>query len=254
MKMIAEREKRVRSGDGEVLFGERPGNYTGISVELQRFDGGYYLRAEDGTGEIEPSADLLCSAGKYLWDQGIRERPLTVVSAGSGQEHTVFCSTCGDRVTGVTARVGRADFSPRNIPIRFEKPLINDSVSLPGLPPFRLTALRLHLPYGVVFLDTAGDCEILKHGEAISGMALFSEGAEILFAYVREERELHLRAFHRDGRRGLRGDDLCAALAAAVACGRCLPDTAVTVPLPEGDARAVCTKEWDIFLTMPILS
>jgi diaminopimelate epimerase len=208
----------------------------------------------DAAGEIEASADLLLSAGKYLWDQGVRERPVTVFSSRSGEEHTVFCSTCGDRVTGVTARVGKVDFSPRNVPIRFEKPLINDPVSLPGIPPFRLTALRFNLPYGVVFLDTAGDCEILKLGREISGMSLFPDGAELLFVYVREEREMHLRAFHRDGSRGLWGDDLCAALAAAVACGRCLPDTAVTIPLSDGDARAVCTKEWDIFLTMPILS
>jgi ABC-type multidrug transport system fused ATPase/permease subunit len=79
-------------------------------------------------------------------------------------------------------------------------------------------------------------------------------GIRVVKSYVREEREMHLRAFHRDGSRGLWGDDLCAALAAAVACGRCLPDTAVTIPLSDGDARAVCTKDWDIFLTMPILS
>ena len=45
---------------------------------------------------------------------------------------------------------------------------------------------------------------------------------------------------------------LCAALAAAVAVGRCAPDRTVTVPWEEGEFRAVCTKNRTLFLTCPV--
>ncbi len=250
--MITGQESLVRSFAGDVLFGKRPQNYTGISGEISEEEQGFVLRTYDETGEILPSADALCCAGKYLWDQGVRECPVTVRSGENGSEHLLLTSTCGDRVTAVTAEVDKADFVSKNIPLRFEKSIINDMVSLPDCKPFRLTALRFQEPYGVVFLDTVGDCLVLSRGQDISSMQLFPQGAEIVYAHTRGEKELHLRAWHRDGSTDVRGNDVCAALAAAVAAGRCLPDTAVTVPLPQGDLRAVCTKEWELFLTLPV--
>lgn len=250
--MITGQESFVCGCSGKVLFGKRPQNYTGISGEIFEGEQGFVLRTYDENGEILPSADALCCAGKYLWDQGIRECPVTVKSGENGGEHLLLASTCGDKVTAVTAGVDQADFVPQNIPLRFEKSIINDTISLPDCKPFRLTVLRFQDPYGVVFLDTVGDCLILNRGKEISSMRLFPQGAEIVFAHTRGEKELHLRAWHRDGSTEIRGNDICAALAAAVAAGRCLPDTAVTVPLSEGDARAVCTKEWELFLTIPM--
>ena len=118
----------------------------------------------------------------------------------------------------------------------------------------RLTALQVQSPYGVIFLETVGDCRVLEWGREISALNLFPQGVEILFAYVRAEKQLHLRAWHRDGSCSVQGNDVCAAVAAAVASGRCLPDTAVTVPLSDGSLRAVCTKDWDLFLTLPMPS
>ncbi len=244
----------VQSCGGDVLFGERPQNYTGLSAVLHQNEGGFFLRVYGNEGEIRPTAESLACAGKILWEEGIRECPVTVMSPKSGEEYRLLCSTCGDRVTGVTFNVGTADFMPKNIPLRFEKSLINDKISLPEQKPFRMTALRFSFPYAVIFLDTVGDCALLEQGANIGKMNLFPQGAEVLFAYVRGEKEMRLRAVHRDGSGTVRGNDVCAALAAAVATGRCLPDTAVTIPLAKGDLRAVCTKEWEVFLTMPVLS
>ena len=252
--MVTKEGVLIRCATGEVLFGKRPENYTGISAEISEENGGFSLVSFDESGEILPTAEVLCCAGKYLWDQGIRECPVTLRGAKNGEDHLILASTCGDQVTAVTVGVDHADFVPKNIPLRFEKSLINDLISLPDCKPFRLTALSFQVPYGVVFLDTAGDCLVLNRGQEISGMHLFPQGAEIIFAYTRGEKELHLRAWHRDGSTEIRGNDVCSALAAAVAAGRCLPDTAVTVPLQKGDLRAVCTKEWELFLTLPVLS
>lgn len=252
--MVTKEGILIRTCTEDVLFGESPENYTDLSAVLGEGAEGFILRTYRNGEEIHPTAESLACAGKILWDQGIRECPVTVRGAKNGEEHLILVSTCGDQVTAVTVGVDRANFVPKNIPLRFEKSLINDPVSLSDCKPFRLTALSFQVPYGVVFLDTAGDCLVLNRGQEISVMHLFPQGAEIVFAYPRGEKELHLRAWHRDGSGELRGNDVCAALAAAVAAGRCLPDTAVTIPLPQGDLRAVCTKEWELFLTLPILS
>lgn len=252
--MMTKEGLMVSSCTGEVLFGERPQNYTDLSANISEANGGFLLTAYDGGGEISPTAEILCCGGKYLWDQGIRECPVTVRTPKDGGEYRLLCSTCAERVTGVTASMGKADFIPKNIPLRFEKSIINDQIVLPEQKPFRMTALRFHVPYAVIFADTAGDCLILNRGGQIGKMNLFPQGAEVLFVYARGEKELHIRACHRDGSTAVRGNDVCAALAAAVATGRCLPDTAVTAPLDKGTARAVCTKEWELFLTLPMFS
>ncbi len=252
--MVTKQGVLVHTCTGDVLFGERSENYTGFSGVLWEEERGFFLRAYDSSGEIRPPAEVLCGAGKMLWDQGVRECPVTVVSPFAEEEYRLLTSSCADRITGVTFQVGKADFMPKNIPLRFEKSIINDKICLPEQRPFRLTALGFSDPYGVIFVDTVGDCSLLEQGKKISSMKVFPQGAEILFAYLRSEKELHLRAYHRNGSFSVRGNDVCAALAAAVATGRCLPNTAVTVPLAQGDLRAVCTKDWELFLTMPILS
>ncbi len=249
--MVANLAEKVRCGLGEVYFGKRPGNYTGYSAEINEEEGRHVLRCFDESGAVEAPAEVLCCAGKILWDQGVRDLPMRIFDSVAGVDRLLLCSTCRETVTAVTVQVGKADFSPKNIPLRFEKPLINDALTLPGIKPFRLTALRFRTPYAVVFLETAGDCALLGQGREISGASVFAQGAEVVFAHVRGEGELRLRVFHRSGG-GVRGDDLCAGLVAAVATGRCLPDRAVTVPLPSGEIRAVCTKEWEIFLTVPV--
>lgn len=252
--MVTKEGILVQSCTGEVLFGECPENYTGLSGVLWRENGEFFLRTYRNGEEISPTAESLACAGKMLWDQGVRECPVLVKSPKNDGKYRLLCSTCNQQVTGVTFNVGNADFIPKNIPIRFEKSIINDKISLPEQRPFRMTALGFSDPYAVIFVDTVGDCTLLDQGAKIRAMQVFPQGAEVLFVYVRGERELHLRVCHRDGSDAVRGNDVCAALAAAVATGRCLPDTAVTVPLAKGDLRAVCTKEWELFLTMPILS
>lgn len=249
--MTTRQEHLIRGCGREVLFTEeRPADFNGVSARITEGEYGLFLQTCDSSGERAPAAEELCCAGKYLWASGLRECPVTLCS--SEGEHLILCSTCGEDITAVTAGVGKASFVPKEVPLRFEHSLMDDPVAIEGADPFRLTALRFRDPYAVVFLDTVGDYALLKRGRDISSMGLFPEGAEVLFAYVQGEKKIHLRACHRDGSDGIRGNDVCAALAAAVAVGRCLPDTAVTVPLPEAEVRAVCTKSWDLFLTCPV--
>lgn len=242
-------EIRLRVGEREIVYCAEPGAGMGRQVILSCPEGRFELRVTEDGRETEPLPEELCGVGKVLWDRGIRENPIPLYCGI--RPGLLLCSTREDRVVAVTAEVGRAELSPRRIPLRFETPLVDDLVTVPDAR-FRITALRMGDPYGVIFPETVGDCRLFDRWEEISRLHIFPQGAEILFAYLKEETELHLRAFHRDGGRELRGTDLCAALAAAVATGRCMPNRAVRIPLAEGEARAVCTREGVLFLTCPV--
>lgn len=237
--MTTERQIRIRVGDQWTVFSADESE--GRNLEFRE---GKWILSGDA-----PSPEDLCGAGKILWDRGIRENPITVHC----QEvpRLILCSANEDQVTCVTVQAGQAEFSPRQIPMRFETPLIEDSVTVEDTT-FRLTAVRFGDPYGVVFLETVGDCRLFERWEEISRLHIFPQGAEVVFVYLRGETELRLRSYHRDGSRKIRGNDICAALAAAVAAGRCLPDRAVRIPLEEGEARAVCTKDRTLFFTCPV--
>ncbi|MBO5221701.1 MAG: hypothetical protein J6C26_05250 [Clostridia bacterium] len=246
---MTKEELYLRVGEETVRFSSRKGacegRYACLSGEKNRFS----LTVWDGAEEAEPSPEELCGAGARLWQVGHRENPVPLFCGD--HPRLLLCSTLQNRVVGVTAEAGRADFMPRSIPLRFETPLMNDLVTIPH-ETFRLTALRFGVPYGVIFPEKAGDCRLFARAEEISRLHIFPQGAEVVFAYVQKDTVLHLRPYHRDGTTTLRGRDICAALAAAVAVGKCIPDRAVRIPLSEGEGRAVCTKDWNLFLTLPI--
>lgn len=249
MTVTVKEEIRIRVGESSVLFlpSEKAGGgrYAHLAEEAGRWN----LTVWDRGRRVESSPEERCAAGTRLWQMGYRENPVPLFCDGSPR--LILCSLREQRVTSVTAEAGRADFVPRNIPVRFETPLMNDLITIPG-ETFRVTALRFGAPYAVIFPETAGDCRLFSRAEEISRLHIFPHGTEVIFAYAREETVLHLRPYHRDGSSHLRGQDVCAALAAAVAVGKCLPERAVRVPFAEGEGRAVCTKDWNLFLTLPV--
>ncbi len=244
-------ETLIRCGEKEVLFGQRPESFEGFSAEITQEEGRYGVKTRDKKGLVPAPCEVLCGAGKVLWEQGVKQCPLSLRDWVTGEDHLLMASLCGEKVTAVTVGAGVVDFDPKAIPLRFEKPVIHDRVTLPGGKPFFLTALKFRAPYAVIFVETAGDCAVFARGREISKMSLFPHGAEVVFCYLRGESEMHLKALHRDGSTALWGADVCAALGAAVGAGLCLAERAVSVPQSAGNLRAVCTKEREVFLTLP---
>ena len=249
MVMVTVQGGLVRAGLGRIRFFAESSAEEGRFSTLEEGTGRFFLSSYEDGRQVPPSPEEICAAGGLLWERGYREQPVVVFA--QGEALPVLCSAVENRVTAVTAQVGTATFLPKEIPLRFETPLINDPVSLKGAD-LRMTAVGFGAPYAVVFVDTVGECRWLPLGEALSRLRIFPQGAEVVFAHVQGERRMHLQVLHRDGGRRLVGRDICAALAAAVAVGRCAPDRTVTVPWEEGEFRAVCTKNRTLFLTCPV--
>ena len=76
----------------------------------------------------------------------------------------------------------------------------------------------------------------------VEGRKLYYISAEFLIGKLLSNNLINLGLY----------DEVRAALAAAVAVGRCAPDRTVTVPWEEGEFRAVCTKNRTLFLTCPV--
>jgi len=246
---MTDREIRLGVGDGSAVFFGDPA--TGRETRIDESPEGFRLTVREKGREVSPTPEEICGAGQLLWDRGIRNNPADLIWGGAS--HPVLFSSREGVLTAVTAPVGTVEFSPRRIPLRFETPLINDPVTVEG-ETFRLTAVGFGDPYAVVFLEKAADFRLIARGGQISSLQIFPGGAEVLFAYAQGERKLHLRPFHRDGDPSLRGRDLVAGVGAAVALGLCLPGRSVTVPLARGEGRAVCDRDRNFHLTMPVFA
>ena len=249
MVMVTVSDGLVRAGLLQVRFSAERSAEGGRFSLLEEGTGQFALSSFENGGAVSPLPEEICAAGGILWARGYREQP-AVLSCG-GEALPLLCSTAEDRVTAVTAQVGTATFLPREIPLRFETPLIHDPVSVKGAN-LRMTAVGFGAPYAVVFVDTVGECRWLTLGEALSKLHIFPQGADVVFAHLQGERRMHLQVLHRDGGRRVEGRDICAALAAAVAAGRTAPDRTVTVPVEDTEFRCVCTKSRTLFLTCPI--
>ena len=241
-------EFRISVGERRVRIVREMREEAGRSVLLTEEGTTATLTANENGLPSEILPEELCGAGYLLW----KEKPQQTMQILCGdRSRWILCSERQGRLTHVTAEAGQPEFIPHKIPIRFEVPLIHDLVTLPQ-GSFRMTALRFGRPYAVLFPETVGDMSWLFRGEEIGTMHLFPQGAEVLFVYVQEESLLHLRVRHRDGSTVADGRDYCAALAAAVAVGKCRPERSVRFPLSRGEGRAVFTKDRTIFLTLPV--
>ena len=99
--MVTKEGILVQSCTGEVLFGECPENYTGLSGVLWRENGEFFLRTYRNGEEISPTAESLACAGKMLWDQGVRECPVPVKSPKKERKilnKTVFVLKVGEKI------------------------------------------------------------------------------------------------------------------------------------------------------------
>lgn len=219
----------------------------GRRLELTQQDGVASLRAD---GNFPVCAEQLSAAAQVLWEHGVRRETAIVCD---GERHEVLFSACGGVLDHITVHVGRASLVPREIPIRFEVPLVDDTVYLQNAPPVRLTALRFSEPYAVLFAETAGDCRLFRFAEQIAALPLYPQGAKVVFCNVRErEARASVWAFRGGEARAVNCTDLCACLAASVATGRWLAHRTLSATLPIGEVRAVCADGMSVWLTIPV--
>ncbi|MDE7158619.1 MAG: diaminopimelate epimerase [Clostridiales bacterium] len=194
-------------------------------------DGGMRMFNADGSEGKMCGNGIRC-VGKFLYEiKGIHKRELTVETL-SGIK-TLYLSVNGGEVSRVTVDMGKAVFSPQEIPVKFDgKEVVNRVLEVDGKD-YRATCLSMGNPHCVVFGDPN---EIERAGRSFETHSAFPHSVNTEFVKVCAKNELAMRVWERGSGETLAcGTGACAAAVAAVKNGFCEEEADITVHLRGGD-------------------
>ncbi|UOO37014.1 carbamoyl-phosphate synthase large subunit [Oscillospiraceae bacterium CM] len=223
-------------GDGVVLI--CPSSIADASVQIYNMDG-----TNGGIG-----GNALRCVCKYLYDNGIvPKRDMTIETNGKIRRMHVF--TTGDKVSSVTADMGKAVFNPPLIPVKLAGERIVSHPAVIGGKRYSITCLSMGNPHCVVFLPDIHSLDLPKIGPLFEHHDFFPERVNTEFVLVMNETTLSMRVWERgNGETQASGTGACAAAVAAVENGFCQKDTDITVKLLGGDLKVRYTDA-GVFLT-----
>ena len=186
---------------------------------------------------------------KFLFDHKIVSKEILTVETLSGVKTLWITQTQNGLAEQIKADMGRAEFSPKAIPVALSgEAIINRSVCVGGKN-YAITCVSMGNPHCVVFDAPEEPFETI--GRAFEQSPLFPEGVNVEFAQIVDENTLSLRVWERgSGETMSCGTGACAAVAAAVQ-NRLLPmGQPITVRLKGGELTVQYTKE-SVYMTGP---
>jgi diaminopimelate epimerase len=217
-------------------------------VASAKADFGLRIFNPDGS-EAEISGNGLRIFAHWLHRHQGAPRCFSVETGG----RLVRCEVNGDEVR---VAMGRASFSPAEVPVLAGAPFIEQplppELAQPGDPPLVGTAVGLGNPHCVLFFDQ--DLDALpwrRWGALIERHPLFPRRSNVQFARVLSPEHVQIRIHERGAGPTLAsGSSACAVAAAALRTGRCGP--AVTVEAPGGSLQVRIGSDWELELEGPV--
>ena len=218
-------------GDGVVLM-ERS---AVADVKMRSFN-------RDGSEGRMAGNNVRCVA-KYMYDKGyVRAEQMSVETASGVCRLRLYLRD--GKVSSVTADMGRADFAPAAVPVRWDgERLVDERVTVGG-EEYRVTCLSMGNPHCVVFCPAIDGLDLEQVGPRFERDELFPERVNAEFVRVVNRHELRLRCWERGSGETLAcGTGACAAVAAAVENGWCDAGTDVRVSVLGGELTVNYTRE-----------
>lgn len=186
---------------------------------------------------------------RLLFERHVRRRELTVRTA-SGLR-TVLVNTDGNGAfVSATVDMGAPVFEPSRVPVESDAPLVDSPLDIGGCT-YRLTAVSMGNPHGVIFVDDLAAVPFVEHGPFLERHRMWPEGANIEFACLRPGTGvIDVRTWERGvGETLACGTGACAVAAAAVATRR--HDYPLDIALLGGMLHIDVCADWHILMTGP---
>ncbi len=171
--------------------------------------------------------------GKYVYDNGLTDKTRVTLETLSGIKVLDLHIRDG-KVDRVTVDMGEPELFPKNIPVSFDGESMIDELVVAGDREYRLTAVSMGNPHGVIFVDDPDLLRLEEIGPGLECHPMWPDRANIEFASVLSADEISMRVWERgSGETMACGTGACATAVAAVLNG--LTDRRVTVHLRGGD-------------------
>lgn len=233
---LSDRHKGI-GGDGIVLI--CPSDAADAKMRMFNADG----------SEGKMCGNAIRCVGKYLFENGIAEKNEISVETLSGIKYLKL-SAKGGKVESVCVNMGRADFTPKNIPVVSDlDKVVNRMVTVKDKE-YAITAVSVGNPHCVVFVDDVASFDVEKIGPEFEFSPLFPERVNTEFIKIIDPVTIEMRVWERgSGETFACGTGACAAVAAACENGYCKCGEDITVRLRGGDLSINYTDDGTVFMT-----
>lgn len=184
---------------------------------------------------------------KYLYDSGkVKRREMTVETLSGVKRLWAYTGEDG-KVHSVRADMGKAEFSPKKIPVRLSGEKIVGYPACIGGTNYEITCVSMGNPHCVVFQEAKEPFEAI--GRAFEKSSLFPEGVNTEFVTICGKNALKARIWERgSGETFACGTGACASVAAATENGFMQEGKDVSVKLKGGTLIVNYTRE-RVFMT-----
>lgn len=233
-RALADRHKGV-GGDGMILMMPAACNDNHCSMRMFNADGSEGKMCGNG---------VRCVAKLFHDNVNAYINPIRVETL-SGVKVIEWYYNDGEFMANVD--MGVPDFNPATIPVVSEVEFVDG----PVIGDFRLTAVSMGNPHGVIFVDTpVMEFEVERYGRPLEVDPMWPDRANIEFARVLDEHTIEMRVWERgSGETMACGTGACATAVAAWRTGRAVPPT--TIRLRGGDLRIDTNPEGHVMMSGP---
>lgn len=226
-------------GDGLVMI--LPSDVADFRMRMFNADG----------SEAQMCGNAIRCVARYIHDYGLSDaNPLKIETLAGIR--TVELKKSGNAVTGARVDMGSPVLVPAAIPVDFpgDDPMISREVT-EGDSVYRITAVSMGNPHGVVFTEEITDTLVTCIGPLLEKNAVWPEKANIEFVKVKSRDAVDMRVWERgSGETMACGTGACATVVACVLNG--LTGRRVTVSLPGGELEVNWSEEdGHVYLTGP---
>jgi diaminopimelate epimerase len=218
-----------------------------LKVPSDRADFGFRVYNPDGS-EAEKSGNGLRIFCKYIYDYGFSEKEHFSVETLTDVVHAEIIEKKNDKAYLIKIDMGKAIFSPSNIPVASEKAEFIAEKIRAGDREFEVNCVSVGNPHCVVIKDYLDEEEIRKYGPLLENHPLFPNRINVQFAKVISDHDAEILIWERGAGFTLAsGSSSCAA--ASVLVKRGLINGDLTMHMQGGEIKIQIDKELNIKMT-----
>jgi diaminopimelate epimerase len=218
-----------------------------MKVPSAKADFGFRVYNPDGS-EAEKSGNGLRIFCKYLYDSGYaRSRQFSVETLTDIVYADIIEEEKGKALM-IRVEMGKAIFSPRDIPVDSDKPEFIGQKIIAGDTEFEVNCVSVGNPHCVVIKQDLDEKEIRKYGPLLENHPIFPNRINVQFAKVLSDHDAQILIWERGAGYTLAsGSSSCAASCVLVKRGLVKGD--LTMHMQGGTLKIEIDKSWNIRMT-----
>jgi diaminopimelate epimerase len=218
-----------------------------LKIEAKNADFGLRIFNPDGS-EAEKSGNGLRIFAKYLFDYGFTSNKNFSIHTLGGVVYAHIIETTNRKATLIKVDMGKAIFTPREIPVNDDGDLFFDKIIRVADREFAVNCVSVGNPHCVIIKDKLDVEEVKKYGPMIESHSLFPNKINVQFAKPLSNGEVEILIWERGAGYTLASGSSSSAVA-TVLKKKGLTGENTKVKMSGGELIIEIDNDWNIYLT-----